>query len=107
MSKLYELNKDMLVQLVETIEKDLKKELNDCKKDLHFYKDRFELCESLGNAIYACFQEEKGCPAIRTSNDYGNQYKYCEKIVTCRTCCSDFCDSHGNITTRICMNCFK
>ena len=77
MNRLYELSKDMLVKLMETVDKDTKEKY---EKEIQYYKDRFEMCEYLGRFdIYTCFQDKQGCLSLRVSGDRDDTHKYCEK----------------------------
>lgn len=99
MSKLYQLNKDELVKLVETIQQDLKKELEFCK-------DQIEMYEYMGEfETYICFKTTEGCKAMWTTNFRRDEYRYCEEMTVCKKCRKDFCDKHGNISRSECLNC--
>ncbi len=99
MSKLYALNKDELVKLVETIAKDLKKELEFCK-------DQIEMYEYMGNMeTYTCFENTNGCKAMHVTNFRSDEYRYCDTMRTCKKCRKSFCNIHGDLSTNTCKNC--
>ena len=64
------------------------------------------MCAYLCRAdIYTCFQDKNGCQAIRASSDREDDYKYCLSIKACKKCHKYFCDIHGGITKRLCIDC--
>ncbi len=101
MSKLYALNKDELVKLVETIAYDMKKELEFCK-------DQIEMYEYMGNLeTYTCCQDIMGCKAMCATDFRRDEYRYCEKMKTCKKCRRSFCEQHGDLSINICIDCLQ
>ncbi len=108
MNKLYELNKDMLVNLVETISRDLKKELEQCKKELEEYADKIDMIYETTDEIFVQNCSADNCKALWCSNDRTKSvYKYCKIMTFCNECGYSFCDAHINSETDICYKCIS
>ena len=108
MNKLYELNKDMLVNLVETISRDLRKELEQCKRELKEYNDKIDMIYETTDEIFVQKCSAYHCGALWCSNDRTkNVYKYCNTMTFCNECGNSFCDAHIDIESDICYECIK
>ena len=80
---LHTLNKDMLVKLVETIQKDKDKEISRLEELLHRY-NYTEQCQM------------KNCKAFVLYANPENVYVRCKYMVTCSFCNASLCDKHLN-----------
>ena len=101
MDKLYELNKDMLVKLVYTIQADTKKELEKCEEELEFI-----LSETI-SSVDRCSEYKNGCKAMRLYLFVKDRYRECEDMVFCNMCGLHFCNNHCDTDLQICISCSK
>lgn len=104
---LYSLNKDMLVSIITTIEKQTKlkyiEKIKKTKKELKYYKDLYDLWNLSEDPpiIHKC--NEQNCNALHNFLD--DTFKNCIHMTDCTDCGENFCDKHGNMDTYCCNKC--
>ena len=97
---LHELNRDMLVKLVETVNVKWKRELELVKSEL----------EELRNSSYVHSCSVEFCKAIEIENMRESIYLHCNDIHECSNCSRLICDKHAVMIDpeiTLCDKCWK